>query len=91
MELRGSLSRKQGLSIIPSQINLTPRINTHFLTSIPVLFSHLRTCLPGSLFSVRLPIKILKALLLSFTQATVPVHFKHKFSHLTVLGEQKKS
>ena len=58
--------------IIPilSQINRNPRIDTYFLRSILILYSHLRLNLPNGLFPVGLPDKILKALLPSSILAT---------------------
>ena len=72
MELGGSLPHSQGLSSNPH-----PESNQEFLVLIPIslrpiliLSSHLHLVLPKSLFTVGVPVNILKALLPSSTLAT---------------------
>ena len=76
MEPGGSMPHSQGLSN-----NSYPEPN-HFLVLMPIssrsiliLSSHLRLGLPKGLFPVGLPVKILKALLLSSILATCPAHY----------------
>ena len=58
--------------------------------SILILFSHLRLGLPKGLFPVGLPVKILKALLLSSILATCPANFILLDLITIILGERYK-
>ena len=62
-----------------------------FSRSIQILSSHLRLDLPKDLFPVGLPVRILKALLLSSILATCPAHLNLlDLITLTILGERYK-
>ena len=60
-------------------------------STILILSSHLRLCLPKDLFPEGLPVKIFKALLPSSILATCPVHLNLlDINTLTILGERYK-
>ena len=71
------------------RINPIHRIDI-YLISIS-LFSHLRLDLPKGLFPIGLPVKIMKALLSSYTLATRPDYFNLlDLITLIILGERYK-
>ena len=78
--------------LILSQTKPVPPIDTYFFKiHYNVVPAHLRLGLPKVLFPVGLPVKILKAFLLSSIQAICPAHlnFLHLIT-LTTLGERNK-
>jgi len=91
MEPGNSTPHSQGLYNNPypesNQYN-----SPHFSSrSILILSSHLRPGLPKGLFSVGLPVRILKALLSSSILATCPAHLNLvDLITLTILGERFK-
>jgi hypothetical protein len=64
MEHEVSISHSQGSTTIPiaNRINSIPRIDFYLLRPIRTFSSHLFQGFPGYLFSVGLPVKILKVL-----------------------------
>jgi hypothetical protein len=62
-----------GKSLVTPQSQSTSSHST-FLRFIPILFSHLRFCLPSGLFPQRLPTKTLYALVIPPMRAKCPAH-----------------
>ena len=94
MEPGGLMPHSQGLSNNPypepNQPNL-PSLIPISSRSILILSSHLRLGLPKGLFPVGLPVKILKALLLSSILATCSANLKLlDLINLTIIGERYK-
>ena len=75
-EVQCRIHKDSSLSSNLSQINPIPRIGTYFFMVNSNIPSHLHLGLPKVLFSVGLPVKILKALLLSSIPATCLLLFK---------------
>jgi hypothetical protein len=69
MEPEDSLQRPEGPATGPLiQMNQVHNLTPHFLSSILMLSSHLRQCLPSGLFPSGFPIKVLKAFLIFSTR-----------------------
>ena len=93
MEPGGSRLLSQGLSNNPYPEPYQQFLVLIFISlrSILILSSHLRIGLPKGFFPIGLPVKILKALLLSSNLATRPARFNLlDLIILTILGERYK-
>ena len=84
MEPEGSCRIHKGSQIIPilSRINPIPRIDTYLFKVHSNIVFPLRLGLPKGLFSVGVPVKILKALLSSSILTTLPANLNSsKLNH----------
>ena len=85
------MTHSQGLSSNPYPQPNQPNFPHWYLSIQGPLSSHLRLGLPKDLFSVGLPVKILKELLPSSILATCPAHLNLvDLITLTILGERYK-
>ena len=85
------MPHSKGLSSIPypEPNHPIPRIDTYFLRSILILFSHQRLCLLKDFFPVGLSVQILKSLLPSSILTTRPAHLSLlALIILTILDER---